>query len=53
MVGFQPFLAPELGYGEAVHHVMRATPSTSEGIGIHRMPIWIGSSTVRWQQAGA
>jgi DNA helicase II / ATP-dependent DNA helicase PcrA len=24
MFGFQPFLAPELGYGKAVHHVMRA-----------------------------
>jgi DNA helicase-2/ATP-dependent DNA helicase PcrA len=24
MLGFQPFLAPELGYGKAVHHVMRA-----------------------------
>lgn len=22
--GFQPFLAPELGYGKAVHHIMRA-----------------------------
>lgn len=24
MLGFQPFLAPELGYGKAVHHVMRS-----------------------------
>jgi DNA helicase-2/ATP-dependent DNA helicase PcrA len=24
MLGFQPFLAPELGYGKAVHHVLRA-----------------------------
>lgn len=24
MLGFQPFLAPELGYGKAVHHIMRA-----------------------------
>jgi DNA helicase-2/ATP-dependent DNA helicase PcrA len=24
LLGFQPFLAPELGYGKAVHHVMRA-----------------------------
>jgi DNA helicase-2/ATP-dependent DNA helicase PcrA len=24
MLGFQPFLAPELGYGKAVHHLMRA-----------------------------
>jgi len=24
MFGFQPFLAPELGYGKAVHHAMRA-----------------------------
>jgi DNA helicase-2/ATP-dependent DNA helicase PcrA len=23
MIGFQPFLAPELGYGKAVHHVLR------------------------------
>ncbi|HUY45582.1 MAG TPA: hypothetical protein VMV92_07630 [Streptosporangiaceae bacterium] len=23
MLGFQPTLAPELGYGKAVHHVMR------------------------------
>ena len=26
MLGFQPRLAPELGYGKAVHHVMRASP---------------------------
>ena len=24
LLGFQPFLAPELGYGRAVHHVLRA-----------------------------
>lgn len=24
LLGFQPFLAPELGYGKAVHHIMRA-----------------------------
>jgi DNA helicase-2/ATP-dependent DNA helicase PcrA len=24
VLGFQPFLAPELGYGKAVHHVLRA-----------------------------
>jgi DNA helicase-2/ATP-dependent DNA helicase PcrA len=24
LLGFQPFLAPELGYGTAVHHVLRA-----------------------------
>jgi DNA helicase-2/ATP-dependent DNA helicase PcrA len=24
ILGFQPFLAPELGYGKAVHHIMRA-----------------------------
>jgi DNA helicase II / ATP-dependent DNA helicase PcrA len=24
LLGFQPFLAPELGYGKAVHHVLRA-----------------------------
>jgi DNA helicase-2/ATP-dependent DNA helicase PcrA len=24
LIGFQPFLAPELGYGKAVHHVLRA-----------------------------
>jgi ATP-dependent DNA helicase UvrD/PcrA len=24
MLGFQPFLAPELGYGKAIHHVLRA-----------------------------
>ncbi len=24
LLGFQPFLAPELGYGKAVHHIMRS-----------------------------
>jgi DNA helicase II / ATP-dependent DNA helicase PcrA len=24
LLGFQPFLAPELGYGKAVHHLLRA-----------------------------
>ena len=24
LIGFQPFLAPELGYGKAVHHVLRS-----------------------------
>ncbi len=24
LLGFQPFLAPELGYGKAVHHILRA-----------------------------
>jgi DNA helicase-2/ATP-dependent DNA helicase PcrA len=24
VLGFQPFLAPELGYGKAVHHILRA-----------------------------
>ncbi|MGH9068646.1 MAG: PD-(D/E)XK nuclease family protein [Acidimicrobiales bacterium] len=33
LVGFQPRLAPELGYGKAVHHVMRAVAEATRGAG--------------------
>ena len=33
LVGFQPRLAPELGYGKAVHHVMRAVAETTRATG--------------------
>jgi len=33
LVGFQPRLAPELGYGKAVHHVLRAIAETTRATG--------------------
>ncbi len=33
LVGFQPRLAPELGYGKAVHHVMRAVAEATKATG--------------------
>ena len=33
LLGFQPRLAPELGYGKAVHHVMRAMAEATERSG--------------------
>jgi DNA helicase II / ATP-dependent DNA helicase PcrA len=33
LVGFQPRLAPELGYGKAVHHVMRAVAEATQSSG--------------------
>lgn len=33
LVGFQPRLAPELGYGKAVHHVMRAVAEATKASG--------------------
>ncbi len=33
LIGFQPRLAPELGYGKAVHHVMRAVAETTQATG--------------------
>jgi DNA helicase II / ATP-dependent DNA helicase PcrA len=33
LLGFQPKLAPELGYGKAVHHVMRAMAETTATLG--------------------
>jgi DNA helicase-2/ATP-dependent DNA helicase PcrA len=33
LVGFQPRLAPELGYGKAVHHVMRAVAEATRASG--------------------
>lgn len=33
LVGFQPRLAPELGYGKAVHHVMRAVAEETRATG--------------------
>jgi DNA helicase-2/ATP-dependent DNA helicase PcrA len=33
LVGFQPRLAPELGYGKAVHHVMRAVAEATQATG--------------------
>lgn len=30
LIGFQPRLAPELGYGKAVHHVMRAVAEATQ-----------------------
>lgn len=33
LIGFQPRLAPELGYGKAVHHVMRAIAETTKASG--------------------
>ncbi len=33
LVGFQPRLAPELGYGKAVHHVMRAVAEATRATG--------------------
>lgn len=32
-MGFQPRLAPELGYGKAVHHVLRAVAETTKASG--------------------
>ena len=33
LMGFQPRLAPELGYGKAVHHVLRAVAETTRATG--------------------
>jgi DNA helicase-2/ATP-dependent DNA helicase PcrA len=33
LLGFQPRLAPELGYGKAVHHVMRAVAEATKASG--------------------
>jgi len=33
LVGFQPRLAPELGYGKAVHHVLRAVAEATRATG--------------------
>ncbi len=33
LIGFQPRLAPELGYGKAVHHVMRAVAEATKATG--------------------
>jgi DNA helicase-2/ATP-dependent DNA helicase PcrA len=33
LIGFQPRLAPELGYGKAVHHVMRAVAEATRTTG--------------------
>lgn len=33
LVGFQPRLAPELGYGKAVHHVLRSIAETTRSTG--------------------
>jgi ATP-dependent DNA helicase UvrD/PcrA len=33
LLGFQPRLAPELGYGKAVHHVMRAVAEVTKASG--------------------
>jgi DNA helicase-2/ATP-dependent DNA helicase PcrA len=33
LLGFQPRLAPELGYGKAVHHVLRAVAETTRATG--------------------
>jgi DNA helicase-2/ATP-dependent DNA helicase PcrA len=33
LIGFQPRLAPELGYGKAVHHVMRAVAEATRSTG--------------------
>jgi DNA helicase-2/ATP-dependent DNA helicase PcrA len=35
LIGFQPSLAPELGYGKAVHHIMRNVAEYTRG---HRKP---------------
>ena len=33
LIGFQPRMAPELGYGKAVHHVMRAVAEVTKASG--------------------
>ena len=33
LIGFQPRLAPELGYGKAVHHVMRTVAEATKATG--------------------
>jgi DNA helicase-2/ATP-dependent DNA helicase PcrA len=33
LIGFQPRIAPELGYGKAVHHVMRAVAEATKATG--------------------
>src|SRR5207249_1146796 len=33
LIGFQPRLAPELGYGKAVHHLMRAVAEHTQKTG--------------------
>ena len=33
LIGFEPRLAPELGYGKAVHHVMRAVAEATQASG--------------------
>ncbi len=34
LLGFQPRLAPELGYGKAVHHVLRTVAETTQATGL-------------------
>jgi DNA helicase-2/ATP-dependent DNA helicase PcrA len=41
LVGFQPRLAPELGYGKAVHHVMRAVAEVTKARGHVPTPVEI------------
>ena len=37
-IGFQPRLAPELGYGKAVHHLMRAVAEDTQATGVVPTP---------------
>jgi DNA helicase-2/ATP-dependent DNA helicase PcrA len=39
LLGFQPFLAPELGYGKAVHHIMRAVAEHTRRYGRAPTPV--------------
>jgi DNA helicase-2/ATP-dependent DNA helicase PcrA len=41
LVGFQPRLAPELGYGKAVHHLMRAVAERTKETGMVPTPAQI------------
>jgi DNA helicase-2/ATP-dependent DNA helicase PcrA len=41
LIGFQPRLAPELGYGKAVHHVMRAVAEVTRATGVVPSPTTI------------
>jgi ATP-dependent DNA helicase UvrD/PcrA len=34
LIGFQPRLAPELGYGKAIHHVLRAVAEATKASGV-------------------
>ena len=47
LIGFEPRIAPELGYGKAVHHVMRTVAETTRryGPGSRRRPRSTRSST--------